>query len=119
MKLAAGLLLLILALPAAAEDAEIEYLLASVGQSNCTFVRNGNAHPSVEAADHLRMKYERAGWRVKGADQFIERIATKSSLSGKPYTIQCDGDEPCPTGRWLTERLAEYRAAQQLASDTN
>lgn len=113
MKLAAGLLLLMLALPAAAEDAEIEYLLTSVEQSHCTFVRNGDAHPSAEAADHLRMKYGRAGWRVKGADQFIDRIASKSSLSGRPYTMQCGDAEAYPTRDWLSERLAEYRAAQQ------
>lgn len=113
MKPVVGILLLMLALPVAAADAEIEHLLMSVAQSDCTFIRNGDAHPSAEAADHLRMKYGRAGWRVKGADQFIDRIASQSSLSGKPYTIQCDADEPYPTKLWLTERLAEYRVAQQ------
>lgn len=113
MKLAIGCLLLMLALPAAASatDQEIEYLLASVEQSHCTFIRNGKAYPSAEAADHLRMKYERAGSRVNGADQFIGRIASKSSMSGKPYTMQCEDAEPLPTQRWLSERLAEFRAA--------
>ncbi|UCG71392.1 MAG: DUF5329 domain-containing protein [Chromatiales bacterium] len=117
MKSGVFVLLLMLALPALAEDAEIEFLLTSVEQSGCTFIRNGDAHPPADAADHLRMKYDRAGSRVKGAEQFIDRIASKSSLSGRPYTIQCGDGEPYPTKRWLTERLAEYQAAQHLVSD--
>ncbi len=113
MKPGVAFLLLMLALPAAAADVEIEYLLTSVEQSGCTFIRNGDAHPAAEAADHLRMKYARAGSRVKGADQFIDRIASKSFLSGRAYTIQCGEADAYPTRLWLSERLAEYRAAQQ------
>ncbi|MGI9331330.1 MAG: DUF5329 family protein [Gammaproteobacteria bacterium] len=94
-------------------DPEITYLLTTVESSGCTFIRNGDDHASADAADHLRMKYKRAGKRIGSAEDFIKRIASKSFLSGKPYTIQCEGDEPEPTGEWLSEQLAEFRSASQ------
>ena len=91
-------------------DPELEFLLDAVEQSACTFTRNGSEHSAAAAAAHLRMKYQRAGARVKGADQFIERLASRSSLSGKPYTLQCGEAAPVPTREWLQEQLAGYRS---------
>jgi len=106
-------LVLLVSVVRADSDPEINYLLTAVESSGCTFIRNGDDHPSDEAADHLRMKYERAGKRISSAEDFIKRIATKSFLSGKPYAIQCEGAEPEPTGEWLSEQLAEFRSASQ------
>lgn len=105
----------------AGEDQEIEFLLTAVEQSNCTFIRNDKPHPADEAADHLRMKYGRARWAVDNAEEFIDRIASKSTLSGDPYRVQCDGAEPELTRTWLTARLAEYRvaSAEQHRSASN
>jgi hypothetical protein len=56
----AGLLVPLLA---AADDAdsaaEIEYLLSTLGSSECTFVRNGKRHSAEDAEEHLRMKHRR------------------------------------------------------------
>ena len=106
-------LVLLVSVVQAETDPEIDYLLTAVESSGCTFIRNGDDHPSPEAADHLRMKYERAGKRISSAEDFIKRIASKSSLSGRPYTIQCEGGAPEPTGEWLSEQLAEFRTASQ------
>jgi len=104
----------VLSAPATAGDAEaeIQYLLNAVGDSGCTFTRNGTDHTADEAQDHLAMKYRRAGSRVKTADAFIERLASRSSWTGKPYLIRCGGDS-MQSGAWLTERLKAYRAAAQ------
>ena len=90
-------------------QAEIEYLLASVGSSGCTFLRNGKRHDAVDAEDHLRMKYRRGKRYADTAEKFIERLASASSMSRKPYYIECGENEPVPTGNWLTERLSDYR----------
>jgi hypothetical protein len=113
VKRALAVALLALALPVlAGQEAEIEYLLVAVANSDCQFIRNGEAHDAAEAAAHLRMKYERAGWLVDDAEEFIDRLASKSSISGRPYAIQCQDAAPSPAQAWLTERLAEYRSTQ-------
>lgn len=91
--------------------AEIEYLLTTVGSSDCVFVRNGKRHDPQDAEDHLRMKYRRGKRYAPTAEAFIERLASKSSISKKLYYIDCPGAEPVPSGDWLGQRLAEFRDA--------
>ncbi len=88
--------------------AEVEYLLTALGQSDCTFIRNGKEYSAMEAESHLRMKYERGRKYADSADQFIDRLASNSSWSGKPYYIQCPGEDQQQTSAWLTQRLAQY-----------
>lgn len=109
--LAISTLALAPALAADAPDPEIEYLLSAVADSRCVFIRNGKEHTAAEAAEHLQMKYRRAGRRVDSAETFIARIASESSLSGRPYLIDCGGDST-PTREWLTEKLGEHRDAR-------
>lgn len=86
---------------------KIEYLLDSIGHSECVFIRNGNEHEAANAEDHLRMKYRRGKKWVSSPESFIKRIATKSSFSGKPYRIRCVGKKERSTAEWLTEKLRE------------
>ena len=108
MRLALCLWLLMAGTAWAGDDPEIEFLLTAVEQSDCTFIRNDKSHSAEAAADHLRMKYKRGRWAVGNAEEFISRIASKSTMSGNPYRVQCAQDEPELTGDWLTDRLAEY-----------
>jgi len=94
--------------PAQAEK-DISYLLEFVATSNCTFVRNGERYDGADTADHLRDKYNRDKRHVHSAEQFISRVASKSSLTGTPYTVKCEDSEPETTGRWLHQALAVYR----------
>ena len=105
---------LLLPAPVFAGDAEteIEYLITSVGESGCTFVRNGSRHDAEDAASHMRLKYRRGKRYATTAELFIERLASKSSFSGKPYAIECPGSGAVPSGDWLTARLQEYREQQ-------
>ncbi len=89
---------------------EIDYLLTFVAESGCIFVRNDKEHDSADAADHLRLKYSRGSRYVNSAEQFIDRLASESSWSGKPYTVTCDGRTE-PAGAWLHRALADYRKA--------
>ena len=114
MRMKAGLALvgLLVALTAQGEaaDQEITYLLEFVADSGCTFHRNGDDHASAEAADHLRLKYRRGKRYVSSAEAFIDRLASESSWSGKPYTVSC-GEHTEPSSVWLHRALADYRAA--------
>ena len=90
-------------------DSEIRYLLNAVGDSGCTFIRNGQQHQASEASSHLLMKYEQGKQWVRSAEQFIEHIASKSSVSGDPYYIECIDTPSRSTQEWLTQRLAQHR----------
>ena len=91
-------------------DLEIEHLIQSIATSDCTFVRNGKRHSPTAAEKHLRMKLRRGKRYVSDAESFIDRLASKSSMSKKPYFIECEGEEPVPSGEWLKQRLSEYRS---------
>ncbi len=88
------------------ETKKIEALIAHIAQlQGATFVRNGSDHTPAEAAEHLRMKWRRAGDRVKTADDFIRLCASKSYLSGKPYQIRFADGRVFDTGPYLRQQL--------------
>ncbi|MDJ0940719.1 MAG: DUF5329 domain-containing protein [Woeseiaceae bacterium] len=97
-------------------ETEIEFLLSSVGDSGCSFIRNGKTHSSSDAEAHLRMKYKRGKRYASTTEKFIERLASSSSMSRKPYMIRCGEAAAVPTGDWFFERLKEYRAGDQAAA---
>ena len=91
-------------------NAEIDYLLEAVAGSDCVFIRNGDEHDAAAARDHLKMKRKRGRRYYDSTEQFIERIASRSSWSGKDYHIRC-GAEPEQTARdWFTAVLDKYRS---------
>lgn len=106
------LLLLLTLSPALADDdtmnTEIDYLLESVASSDCTFIRNGDEHQAADARDHLQMKRRRGKRYFDTTEEFIERLASKSSWSGKVYRIRC-GSEEVDAADWFNARLAEQR----------
>jgi Family of unknown function (DUF5329) len=118
MRLASTAIALVLiaaahAAPTPAAKAEIEYLLSAVGSSDCRFYRNGTWYDAKSAAAHLRYKYESlvAKDLIRDTDDFIDRAATKSSLSGRDYAIKCEGIVEKSSRQWLTDVLVSYRAA--------
>ena len=102
------------AAPESVAETEIQYLLAFVAGSNCDFIRNGTSHDSAEAADHLRLKYDRGRKYAGSAEQFIDRLASESSWTGKPYTVNCGGRTE-PARDWLRRALADYRSTAAAA----
>jgi hypothetical protein len=101
------------AAPAPVAKAEIEYLLSAVASSDCRFYRNGTWYDAKAAAAHLRLKYESLAARelIRDTEDFIDRAATKSSLSGRDYAIKCEGLAEVSSRQWLIEVLASYRLA--------
>ena len=92
-----------------ATETEVEYLVSTIGASDCTFIRNGKRHTAEAAEDHLRMKYRRGKRYAPTAEKFIERLASASSMTRKPYYIQCPDTEAVLAGDWLRAHLDEYR----------
>ena len=100
------------AAPPAIAQTEINYLLGFVESSGCEFYRNGSWYDSKRAQAHLRDKYQMlaASDQINTAEDFIEKAATKSSLSGRPYQIRCGGGEAVTSNQWLRDVLTRYRA---------
>jgi hypothetical protein len=95
------------------EEQKIDALIADIGNlPGAVFIRNRTEHTPAEAADHLRRKRDSAGRQVTTARQFIEHLATKSSLSGEPYRIRMKDGTDVPAGEYLTKRLAEIESTQ-------
>ena len=93
--------------------ADIDYLLTTIRHSDCVFVRNGKEYDAEDAEAHLRMKYERGKRYAPTAEKFIEQLASKSSMSKKPFFIECIDDERVPAAQWLTNLLNVYRSGNQ------
>lgn len=99
------------AAPEAKARAEIAHLLDYVATPGCQFYRNGSWHEGAEARAHLKKKYDYLLKRdlVTNAESFIERAATESSMSGKPYQVKCGGGQAVASGPYLTEELKRFR----------
>ncbi len=87
---------------------EIEHLLQYIDTSDCSFIRNGKSHDSIDASAHIRKKYAHIKSRIKTTEDFIQYAATKSSLSGRPYQVICNKDKMA-TAEWLAQELYRFR----------
>ena len=94
---------------------EIWHLFEYLEKSSCEFNRNGSWYKPDEAVQHIQKKYRYLIKRglIKSTEQFIERAASRSSISGKPYMVKCDRDEPIETSIWFTEELKGLRKLTQ------
>ncbi len=97
--------------PSAATQQEIEQLFTTLKQSSCEFQRNGSWYDAAQASDHLRQKYDYLLKKklVPTAEAFIERAATESSMSGKPYQVRCGQAEPVASKQWFEQALKALR----------
>jgi hypothetical protein len=98
-----ALLLLVLIAPARVdgqglpiiEQQKIEALIEQIGSlKDAKFVRNGSAYGPSTAVRFLRGKWNHNLAEVKSARDFIDKVASVSGTSGKPYRIRFnDGKE--------------------------
>jgi hypothetical protein len=99
------------ATPSPAARAEIEHLLAFVAKSGCQFNRNDTWYPAPEASVHLAKKerYLETRGQIASPEDFIAKAATKSSTTGKPYTVRCGAEPAIASDDWLMAELARFR----------
>lgn len=88
------------------EPQKIDHLITFVRNlKGATFIRNGDEHTAQAAADHLQMKREKAGTRIKTAQDFIDKVASKSSISGELYMIKFPNGKVFPCQMVLENEL--------------
>jgi hypothetical protein len=97
--------------PPRSVQTEVDLLLATIESSGCEFYRNGNWHGPKAAIAHLHDKFDYLVARnlINTTEDFIERAATQSSLSGQAYEVKCAGGPSVTSNQWLRERLALLR----------
>jgi hypothetical protein len=114
----AGLLVLLPAVcaaqPSATAQREIDGLLRAVGSSGCEFLRGGSSYAPAQAQEHLQKKYEYLVSRgmLATTEEFIDKAATRSSMTGEPYAIRCGDATAQRSDEWLRARLRVLRQAQ-------
>lgn len=116
-KTAALLLALLMLAPAswaklsAHEEARVQAMLTALSeQQGLIFIRNGSEHTSEEAVSHLRLKLKNTRNRINTADQFIDKVASSSSITGKPYTVRIPGKGDENAAPFLHRLIAESDA---------
>jgi len=94
--------------------AEIDALLGRLEASGCRFGRNEQWYAGADAKAHLlrKLEYIENLGTIRSTEQFIETAATKSSVSGAPYQVQCGNAAAVQSASWLLAQLKELRAAK-------
>jgi hypothetical protein len=99
------------AAPPPHEQTRIERLISFVeSQKDMKFVRNGSEYSCAEAGKFLRGKLQAMGSDVSTAREFIERIGSKSSMSGRPYHVKFADGKTMLAGQFLSEELKRIEA---------
>jgi hypothetical protein len=97
-------------------DAEIDALIARVGHTkDVVFIRNGSEHTAAEAAEHLQRKRMSAHVGFASAEQFIDLVGTRSSITGRAYRVRTPDGKDVDSAVWLRGLLREVRAARVKA----
>lgn len=90
------------------ENQKIDSLIAYVKNSkHITFIRNGDEHAAKDAAKHLKRKRDWLEDDIQTAREFIEKAATKSSFSGKYYTVRLKSGKIVRNAHFLLEKLKQ------------
>jgi hypothetical protein len=94
-------------------EKEILHLFEYLKKSNCEFNRNGSWYSPHAAVKHLETKYRYLMKKglINTAEQFIDRTASRSSMSGKSYLVKCGDSRAAWSCDWFTDELKRFREA--------
>ncbi|MFD1093707.1 DUF5329 family protein [Providencia vermicola] len=90
------------------EKVRTESLLTELGkQQNLTFTRNGTEHNAADAESHLRLKLRKTEKRLNTTEQFIDNVASKSSITGEIYQVKDAQGNVLSANQYLHDLLKE------------
>ena len=87
---------------------EIDHLLGFIATSPCAFIRNDVEYNGEQAVAHIKDKYDYYKSDIHSAEDFIRLAASKSMVSGRPYSVRCDVTVT-PAADWLNKELDAFR----------
>ena len=91
----------------------IERLFRRLEDSKAVFIRDDREYTGTEAAAHLRQKLTVAGPRIATADEFIEKIASRSTATGKPYRVKQADGTMTDAGAWFRQQMEDGEESGQ------
>jgi hypothetical protein len=95
-----------------AERQKIEALIKYVGGlKDAHFIRNGSSYEVSTAVRFLRGKWEANDGQIKTARDFIDKVASLSGTSGKPYLIRLKDGKEIPSREFLAAELLKIESA--------
>jgi Family of unknown function (DUF5329) len=106
-----GFALIFFTLPVAAQELKtekqkIEALIKHVeDMKDAKFVRNEKTYDAKTAAEFLRGKWEAQRAEIKTAKDFIEKVASVSSTTGRPYQIRFQDGKEMKSAEYLQAEL--------------
>ncbi len=88
------------------EEIRVDKLLTELGkQSSISFIRNDTEYNAVDAESHLRLKLSKTKKRLKTTEQFIDNVASKSSISGSEYQVKVSDQQTVTANQYLHDLL--------------
>lgn len=91
-------------------DKILRWMRAVEGLDGAKFIRNGSPHTPAETAKHLRKKLDAAGDWVRTAYDFLDGVASRSSLSGESHLVEYPDGRRIPAADCLRAELARIES---------
>ncbi len=96
----------------AAERQKIEALIKHVeALKDAKFVRNGSEYDAATAVRFLRGKWDAQRAEIKTAKDFIEKAASVSSTTGRPYLVRFRDGREMKAGDYLKAELKKLESS--------
>jgi hypothetical protein len=98
------------ATPSASEQKLIDTLILRVSNmKSMTFMRNGDEHNAADAAKHMQAKFDHFKDEIVTAEDFIDRCASRSEMTGKPYQVKMPNGAVKDAKEFLNAELRTLR----------
>jgi hypothetical protein len=105
------------ATPSAAEEKLIDSLIQRVSKMDAmVFMRNGNEYNAADAAKHMQAKYDYFKKELVTAEDFIDRCASRSEMTGQAYKVKLTGGAVKDASEFLNGELRALRQQAKKAS---
>lgn len=96
-------------LQAKSEKEIINDLLHYLEVSDVIFFKNSIPYSSKEGRSLLESNFTFSGNTIKTAEEFIDRIASKSAQTGQVYYVKLENGEKFTLKEWFSEKLENIR----------
>jgi len=105
------------ATPSDAEEKLIDTLIQRVSKmSAMVFLRNGNEYNAADAAKHMQAKYDYFKKELVTAEDFIDRCASRSEMTGQAYKVKLTGGAVRDANEFLNSELRMLRQQARKSS---
>ncbi|MCR6478123.1 DUF5329 domain-containing protein [Variovorax sp. ZS18.2.2] len=105
------------ATPSDAEEKLIDTLIQRVSKmSAMVFLRNGNEYNAADAAKHMQAKYDHFKKELATAEDFIDRCASRSEMTGQAYKVKLNNGAVRDANEFLNSELRMLRQQAKKSS---